>query len=212
MSGDCENPTVLQRWGRPSSPNPKQRYVNIPEDGLPYGVDIMVRCRHCTKCRRFRERLWGSRVMIESMESSRCWFVTLTFRLTEHMRLRAETPARYKDGVPRYAVRAAQLFVKRLRMACGKSSLRHMWVCELHKSGLPHLHMLLFEQSLGVVTKRKIAAAWTHGFLTSKLVEETEDCAKYVVKYVSKAGPSGTIRASRHFGTFLNASCNKGIE
>jgi len=81
-----------------------------------------------------------------------------------------------------------------------------MWIVELHKSGLPHLHMLLFEQRQGQVTKRDIERAWGWGFVKAKLTVEPEECAKYVVKYMSKAGAECTVRASLHFGTPLGAA------
>lgn len=160
---------------------------------------------------RYRSNLWASRVTLESMKASRCWFVTLTFSVDSHMHLATVDPRSLKNGTPMYAVRAAQKYVKRLRKAMGVYSLRHMWVCELHESGLPHIHMLLFEQTLSTLPKRLLQRAWGYGFAAAKLVDEPANCAKYVVKYMSKADDL-SIRASLHFGTPLGANGNKDTQ
>lgn len=203
--GNCEQPLLLERWGRPRSPNPNMRHVNVPEDGIPYGVDISVRCRKCRACRAYREKLWMARSAAEAGTASRVWFLTLTFNAESHEAQASRVPGRLRNGAHKYAISAAQKYLKRLRKQSGVRGLRHIWVCELHRSGLPHIHMLLFEQSLGSLNKRMLERSWGLGFVKAKLTIEPDECAKYVVKYMSKAGADCTIRASRLINTCSHA-------
>lgn len=200
VSGNCQNPEVLQRWGRPSPRSAHGRHINVPDDGTPYGVDVVVRCRRCRACLAHRANVWMQRATIEAVSSTRCWFTTLTFSPSAHRTMASRVAGSYSNGHPKYAVTAAQLFLKRLRKACGVASLRHVYVCELHESGLPHIHMLIYEQKLGAVTKRRIENAWGLGFTKAVLAIDASRCGRYVMKYLHKAGADAPIRASLHFG------------
>lgn len=99
-----------------------------------------------------------------------------------------------------YPVKAAQLFLKRLRKGLPPKSLRYLYVVEPHKSGEPHLHVLIHEQVQGTVTKRKLERAWGYGFTKFRLADEAIECTKYCLKYVTKAGPASPVRASQLYG------------
>lgn len=92
----------------------------------------------------------------------------------------------------------ATLFFKKLRKA--QSLMRYILVTEAHKSGLPHLHLLVHEVSMDrPVRKALLQSKWTHGFSNFKLVEDSDRATHYVTKYVAKS-MLGRVRASQHYG------------
>lgn len=98
------------------------------------------------------------------------------------------------------------LWVKRVRKNSG-APIRYLLVCEAHKSGLPHYHMLLHERSPELqVRKRMLQAEWqAYGFTNCKLVEQDQHAARYVSKYLAKSALA-RVRASVRYGASLDHS------
>ena len=75
-------------------------------------------------------------------------------------------------------------------------------VCyEKHRSGFPHLHMLVHEYpGGGEVKKRQLDSQWKLGFSHWRLLppEEMGKAARYVAKYITKDG--GRVRSSIKYG------------
>lgn len=198
LAKDCADPVVRVLWGRPTGRN---SIVSIPDDGTPYGIELVASCRRCNPCRSRRSKLWQRRAALEAAAGSRTWFGTLTLAPGWHSQLAGiEHASNNGDAgsTQSYALKAAQNYIKRLRKQAGSGSLRYMMVEESHKSGLPHIHMLLHERKAPIY-KRTLEAHWPYGFSKWKLVEgNIADVARYVAKYVSKG--RSRIRASRHYG------------
>jgi len=147
---------------------------------------LLVPCRKCTVCRVNRSRMWTARCLAEHDHAPRSWFVTLTFR-----------PGFWAGCTDDHAERASAEVTKALkRLRKAGAVFRYMLVTELHKSGLPHLHLIIHDQ--GGVTWRAINTAWTAGFHVSRLITDRRAVA-YTTKYLQK-GYQTRIRASLHYG------------
>lgn len=181
---------------------------------------IAVPCRNCEACFRTRASMWRRRARAETVASARTWFVTLTCRPEVHFRhtalaelklVQLRTAGWDNSKKPNYIsprerwriqceplLREHQLFMKRLRKSA--PGLRYFLVVEEHKSGLPHLHMLLHE-SVKPVRWKDIDAAWHLGFHVSKLVGSSGtkwEGANYVTKYLTKS--ASILRSSLRYG------------
>ena len=182
---------------------------------------LLVRCRKCDSCLKAKSAFWKLRAMAEIGWCPRTWFVTLTFDAA--WRTRAEYAASLrlrKAGIDKPS--ATDLFgaklsllapevtkwLKRVRKGLASEgeqpvSFRYLLVWEAHTDGFPHAHILLHEQTLADVSKRRIQRHWTAGFSTAKLVGEGDldphKSAAYVCKYIAKASLS-RVRASRAYG------------
>lgn len=172
---------------------------------------IFSRCRKCENCLKARARKWRARARAEFVTSNRVWFVTLTARPDWHficeiiaknrLSLKGQIWERLDDAAKFAArchelTRECQLFMKRIRKNSG-ASLRFIRVFEAHKSGLPHVHMLIYEKTSRRVSKRQLQAAWTIGFSNAKLADKA--AAAYVTKYLSK-DMRARVRASNRLG------------
>lgn len=205
---------------------PCTRPVELPAVGLPSAIQaiqgqerqsltltMQARCRKCEGCLKHRRNLWAARALDEVQGSTRTWFGTLTIRPSERVRLRYRAEARYLRAgretissldaseqfriVCRELYREATLFLKRLRQQCGP--FRYLLVVEAHKSGDPHLHMLIHEHE-HQLPKATIEAQWRIGFSHWRLVEETNGKAVwYVCKYLAKDA-AARVRASQRYG------------
>lgn len=175
-------------------------------------ADLDTRCRKCEGCLRARAALWRGRAMAEIAGSTRTWFGTLTLNAHEQFRaLAAATLTARRDGVEWAGLTVAEkfkrrcveigkevtLFMKRVRKQSG-AKIRYVLVFEAHKSGDPHLHMLVHE-GISEVRHRLLQAQWTLGFSNWKLVKDRV-AASYVTKYLSKAAIA-RVRASLRYGT-----------
>ena len=69
----------------------------------------------------------------------------------------------------------------------GKHQLRFLWTAELHESGNIHFHALT-NKYIPVAYLRKI---WAHGRSNIKKLNDAEHAARYMVKYMTKAGEEG---------------------
>lgn len=193
--------------------------VSMERYGGVRNVDIAVRCRKCPACLKARAALWRGRMVAETASANRTWFITLTVdparqsycrnvaraAIAEQGLIwdRLEPDDRFNQQC-KPLVAEFQRFMKRLRKRSG-ASVRYCLVVERHKSGDPHLHLLLHERE-GVARWRDIDAAWAWGFHKSNLVqaEDARAAANYAAKYLTKSA-ANRIRASRHYGGTADA-------
>lgn len=172
-------------------------------------LDTFARCRSCEACLRFRRRQWAAKAVVEIERAPRSWMVTLTLTPEAHFRmsLLSERSRRLK-GVRPEDMTAAEDF----RGRCGEigkevtrwlkraraqgADLRYLCVYEAHKSGLPHVHLLVHDY--GGTTYRRLCETWRLGFAHAKLVEGSAS-ARYVTKYLTKS-VLARVRASQHYG------------
>lgn len=222
FAGKCENPPQVVHDGAA----PQNLAVSMAYGGRyrtsdqPWlSVAMSVRCRRCPPCLRMRAALWRRAMEMETRSAYarglRTWFGTLTLSPQSHweMQLRAERKAgRFLDGLPpeeQFALRhmavsrELTLAIKRIRKRMkARHALRYCLVAELHKSGLPHYHMLLHEAADGhAIRKSVLNDLWSWGFSQWRLVDpnDIDRSCRYVAKYLSKAAVS-RVRASILYG------------
>lgn len=206
--GDCERPVPLHLFGRPD-----RLMVELGLDpDKAVSEEISVRCRKCTACLAHRSRLWTARAIDEVKSSERTWFGTLTlnpdaafvFRMRADARSlssRCESLSMQSDAEQFQAI-VEQVnpdltkWLKRIRKASG-AALRYLLVCEAHKTGVPHWHILVHEHQ-GSVTKRVLEQKWPFGFSHWRLCQGSE-AAPYVCKYLAKSALT-RVRASQNYG------------
>ena len=156
--------------GRPPAPA-GEKYVHI-HDGAKHTLtlEMWVACRGCNHCLRRRRRMWTMRAAAEISQSQRTWFVTLTIRpgqlylceaIASKRDVGLQSLPQDAQEKARFAVivEEIQRFLKRIRKN-SKAKLRYILVQELHKSGLPHYHLLIHEVA-GTLTKAVLQTAWT---------------------------------------------------
>jgi hypothetical protein len=103
--------------------------------------------------------------------------------------------ARVRDEL----LKELQKYWKRLRKAGHR--FKYLAVFERHKSGLPHVHWLLHEQTR--ILKKDLQAEWPYGFTNVSIVggrsagaADPRKAAWYVVKYLSKSVQSRQVASS----------------
>lgn len=216
-SGWCEAALVVDQLG--------YGHMRLGPDGQTVWeggrtLSLKVRCRKCEGCRKERRMMWTARAAREWRQSTRTWFVTLTFRPEEHYALQCKVRLEAadqgedmdamspRDRLERYLVAyrdEMDHYLMRLRKGlAGRgwklTRFRYLWVPEPHKSGAIHIHALLHEVSEDMpLRKERIEQAWGHGFVQAKLVK-SEEAARYVTKYLGKHHFEGRIRASLKYG------------
>lgn len=206
----CSSPVVIPAIGLPSQFEANQSALTL---------DLETRCRKCPECLMHRRRLWTARAVAEISASSRTWFGTLTVRPEERFRLDMLAEAKHLraggesrsslTGPELFQMRASVLnleatrFLKRVRSAA-KGPLRYLLVCEAHKSGDPHLHLLVHERGVPI-TKRELEHQWRYGFSHWRLVGTDPAAAVYVCKYLAKDALT-RVRASQRYGQSGNAA------
>lgn len=184
-----------------------------PGKECPLTLLLWTRCRECEKCRKARATLWARRAAHEIACSARSWFGTLTARPSEAYRYLAQARQRLAaQGIDfddlsvdeQFKLRAgemlsdATLFCKRIRKN-SNAPLRYLVVAEPHKSGVPHLHVLIHEvDPEQPVRHDTLSKAWRAGFSRFKLIGEGSPVG-YVSKYLSK-NASARVRASFAYG------------
>ncbi|UOF79011.1 replication associated protein [Microviridae sp.] len=209
-----------------SCTNPVERFVRGVPDKLLIAVGahseqtqpftFTVRCRRCDACLRHRGFVWAKRAQTEMRTAHRTWFVTLTLspdrQTWSALSARAALAKAVADVTPQnlFIRQAAavepevQRWLKRVRKNSG-ARLRYLQVCEAHKSGVPHWHLLVHENGQDRVTERNLRLAWRYGFSQAKLVRHDDDkAAWYVCKYAAKAALV-KIRASQKYGDAIGA-------
>lgn len=201
----CSAPVVISAIGLPSA------ILDGPDKG-PVPVEMSARCRRCTGCFEHRRRLWTARALQESNAAERTWFGTLTVRPEDRFRLRmkAELRAKKRGWEPLSEMDPAEafkkivdehnreitLFFKRVRKESA-ARLKYLLVTEKHKSGDPHFHLLLHEQSIPI-RKELLERQWPLGFSSWRLVQDVKS-AFYVCKYLAKDAQT-RVRASARYG------------
>lgn len=175
---------------------------------------VRVRCRKCSTCLKAKQRLWAARAQDEVRWSPRSWFGTLT--ISPDRRFWAQAVAERRVATTRnesFCDLTAQertqaiarelnpeitRWLKRVRKQSA-AKLRYLLVCEPHKDGFPHFHMLLHEQARPC-SKRILESQWTYGFSNWRLIPPDEvKQVGYVCKYIAKSAQT-RVRASRHYG------------
>lgn len=207
ISGGCESPITIVFRGR---------YILATRKGDPRTMEVICEtpCRTCPRCHRRRRSTWAHRASTELTQAKRTWLGTLTVRPEDRYRaaLLAEQEARRRGHnwetateLQRFqwqhAVYSKEItrFLKRVRTN-SEAPLRFLSVCERHRDGAHHYHMLLHETSSEHVTHAVLTDAWHLGFTRWKLVDELNPkAALYVVKYLSKDAQA-RVRASVHYG------------
>lgn len=224
VSGRCENPRLVELTGRPQADWRRLlRYIVVaPGTSTSLHVELLTPCRRCQPCLKARARMWAARAMHEIRTARRTWFCTYTLRPEAHyiMQCRAVAHADARS-IPVAELTGDDLFnrqsdevgkeitlmIKRLRKELKlPQSLRYLIVREKHKTGLPHWHAFIHEQTADALIKHAmLAAQWQWGFAKYKLVDEGDPrAAFYVSKYLGKSN-EGRVRASLRYGRFDGA-------
>lgn len=227
ISGRCIRPKMVELTSRPERRN-SARWLYVGKGTpKPMQIDLLVRCRNCEPCLQQRRILWTERVKREFAGSGRTWLCTFTANPLAHARYEYAARAYCDrngvdyDALPeeerfallcrapmsrsgenwiKYPTMGAELtnMVKRLRKNT-KVPFRYLLVFEKHKSGKPHVHMLIHEQDVTLpLRKRAIEKEWRHGFTNVKLVDDVNG-ATYAAKYLSKS-KCARVRASLCYG------------
>lgn len=211
VASTCEAPILISKGARPyASADGDFRWK--PGKASRLDVDTWVRCRKCPRCLGARAKKWRLRAQAECLVASRTWFATLT--LSPHEHYMAKARASRADGgwnfddqseKDQFARRVRAIspditkWLKRIRKESG-APLRYLLVAEAHKSGLPHFHALVHEQSVDKpVRHATLRSQWRLGFSRFNLVEEGPYAARYVTKYLSKSALA-KCRASVRYG------------
>lgn len=163
--------------------------------------------------------MWAIRARSEINAAARTWYGTLTCRPEMHHALLAL--ARHREAmqgvdfetlgeqeqftlIAREEGKLITDFLKRVRKETSASP-RYLMVTEQHKSGLPHWHILLSEQTLSSpIRKTVLERQWTAGFSHWRLINAADDADSgrriaYVTKYVGKSMLC-RVRASIGYG------------
>lgn len=220
--------------GRDRCIKPVLIVMNSGEDeATPVGsaIEIHVRCRRCEPCLKAKSAFWKLRAMHETGQSTRTWFVTLTWSDAALLRALYAVDASGLDKSQLFAARLKYLapqvtkWLQRIRKGlrtCGETqvSFRYLLVWEEHDSedtaenrrGMPHAHLLIHEQGQ-TISKRRVEREWKEGFAKARLVEgvnpaEIHKAAAYVCKYIAKSMLS-RVRASAGYGLRSSPSSRK---
>lgn len=88
----------------------------------------------------------------------------MTFNKIRHVVLTLD-PLRFKPSIDTYRQITKQVayFIKELKRSEKLPINRYIKVLEFHRSGLPHFHVLIEKESLGMITKEVIQKYWPHG-------------------------------------------------
>lgn len=176
-------------------------------------------CRKCDKCLFIRASQWQDRAIKELAWSKRTWFVTLTLNpawqtkiFYEELSKKNSRGWRDTDFSSDAEFRLRSIGVGKLvtkwlkqvrRPLAGEPHIdpRYLCVVEKHKTGLPHVHLLVHETGGEAITYRRLEQHWLkYGFFHAKLVnQDHEKAASYVTKYATKSALS-RIRASQRYG------------
>lgn len=156
--------------------------------------------------------MWEHRARAEVQIAPRTWFGTLTLRPEAHATIGARCRARLaRQGIDFDALPFGEQFEERHRMIgveitkylkrvrkASAPGFRYLLVCEHHKSGLPHYHLLIHEIEDGCVKSATLASQWQLGFEQWRLLSDLRQ-ATYLCKYLSKATVA-RVRASGRYG------------
>lgn len=218
IAGSCQEPVTRELFARKDRKAPYRDNEWNPGEDVPLTLIMHMKCRACPDCRRLRRREWYLRAGIELSRCKRSWFGTLTLSPESAFRCEVFARRRLLSGgtiweqlrpKDRYGELCRQvgsevtLYLKRLRKQSG-ARLKYMACFEPHRSGIPHLHMLVHEYDDTGLRKSQLDAQWNHGFTHWRLVpsEDAGKAAAYVAKYITKEG--GRVRSSLGYGKTTN--------
>lgn len=186
------------------------RVYTAPEAA--YQLDLKTRCRECEACLRKRASLWRARSKAETERAVRTWFVTLTLSPESHQLMERRVIERLGAGSTKWLTMSDQerfaerwrevsrectLYLKRLRK--GGQPFKYLLVAEAHKSGLPHVHLLVHEtDEQKPIRHASLTKAWGLGFTVCKLADDA-NAASYLCKYLAKS-LAARVRASQAYG------------
>ena len=213
-AGNCQRPVTVTLKSRPVTEGYKMTVVQPGKGEVSQFADVQVRCRECPACLKARTASWRYRAKAEWRIAPRTWLCTLTFTPEEHYRAWAIAHRELSaQGVDAEKLDADEAFEARHRI-CGTSVtkwfkrlrkaghvFRYLEVCEAHKSGLPHYHVLVHEASSAPIAARALKAAWETtqaGHFHCKLVTDVGG-ATYATKYLLKTRLA-RVRASIAYG------------
>lgn len=149
-SGDCTDPKTVVAWGHAFEKPSGVRETSGT-------VEFTVRCRKCDACRTANAHHWAFRAQRELEAAQRTWFVTLTLNPAMQMMIAA------RKTTPR---KLLTLWVKRIRKAGYK--VRYFAAFESHKSGDPHIHVLLHEHITSKPIPSRLLSGNQHEGKTAK--------------------------------------------
>lgn len=214
VSGSCENPVFREVHARPERPR-RGKHISVDRySPKPLWLDIWARCRKCGPCLRYRTWLWRTKAIAETNAAPRTWFGTMTLNDAMHWHVQALATRRlgagsvtfeslspeeqFRERVHEFNLEVTR-WLKRIRKESG-AKLRYCLVAEAHKSGLPHMHILVHEVDAGAPVRHKtLSSQWRWGFSRFKLVEQNSYAPQYVCKYLAKS-PMARVRASLRYG------------
>jgi len=186
--GECENMLCERPWMALPTGTESKRLMLSRE-----AKEAMTPrpCGQCLSCRINKSRIWAQRIMLESMVSAPCSFVTLTYN-DEHL-------PKDKSLNPRHLT----LFFKLLRKYLGSKKVRYFGVGEYGSQGdRPHYHIILF--GVGADCQPIVEKSWPHGFIHVGFL--TEQSARYVTGYVIKGMKKGDRRLEGRYPEFMRCS------
>lgn len=164
---------------------------------IPFG------CGKCQPCLINRRRLWQWRQYLEALCHEHNCFVTLTYD-DSHL-----------PGSKSVSPEEVQLWLKRLRAACGNVRIRYFCVGEYgDTTERPHYHASLFGVSSACVFKGReftelVNTSWGRGF--TMVAEFNEYTAQYVCGYVTKNMRHETAYSDGRHPEFARMSLKPGI-
>jgi len=205
---------VIQRDGwswNVAGPCSKPKALAMHAEGWRTRIGLLsIPCRRCGGCLAKRGAGWARRAAIEFAQANRTWFGTLTFKPDIIDRATQEIIDRLKISAEEFAAlprelrwmhlhgctrREVTLYLKRVRHL---SQFRHVTVCEPHKTGVPHYHLLIHEPADSCLRKADLETTYHAGFSAWRLAKDVRACW-YVSKYLMK-GTGARVRASRAYG------------
>lgn len=219
--GSCETPVSREIHARDVDRKPvRERFVSPQWTAT---LIMRVPCRRCAGCLRYKAWLWRQRATAEIKLAPRTWMGSLTMDAQAHYLARVRIA---KDlatrSVPLASLTEVDLFKERARdmgkiatryfkrLRKGGAQLRYLLVTEAHKSGLPHLHLLVHEGSFDEPVRKRVLQEQWPWFSNFKLVESGDDAAFYVTKYIAKS-MLGRVRASQHYGKLERPAAIAGL-
>jgi hypothetical protein len=220
-AGNCAAPVDIHCRGLPD----KLLVSMNKERETPMVATIETPCRKCEPCLITRSQLWAARARDELAIAPRSWFGTLTLAPAQALQAKFASEINLtKRGHDLNEVSEADQFravanqvspeltrwLKRIRKNSG-ARLRYLLVCEAHKTGVPHWHVLIHETQ-GKVVKAKLEAAWRYGFSHFRLVDKQQTKTSwYVCKYLGKSALA-RVRASESYGAPKVATIAEVVE
>lgn len=181
-----EQPAYIRMCGH----NPEARgsyHLWTWTDGSPQKTRVPYLCGswRCPHCERYAASVLFARVTesFEPYAPTDCVFAVLTLESIEHARAQSDLAGVYRD-----LTRRAERWRKRVdrwlhRMGCGKTASRWIATVEAHRSGVPHLNLILHNPDLAAMLREQARAKQALGLsvrestlLDGELLRHAEAC------------------------------------